>query len=61
MQDKNDEMIRSLVETVARLSDHLKSISEKLEAIEEINSRLKSIDRKTKDSTYVGSSYAWGD
>jgi methyl-accepting chemotaxis protein len=58
MQDKNDEMIRSLVETVARLSDHLKSISEKLEVIEEINSRLKSIDRKTEDSTRVGSSRA---
>jgi hypothetical protein len=57
----NYEMMQALVEAVTRLGEHLEVISKKLEALEKIDNRLKSIDRKTEDSTRVGSSRAWGD
>jgi hypothetical protein len=57
----NYEMMQALVEAVTRISDHLEAISEKLEALEKIDNRLKSIDIKTVDSVRSGSSRAWGD
>lgn len=61
MQNKNDEMILTLIETVVRLEEHVKAISKKLDTLEGINGRLKSLDAKTKDSTRAPSSRAWGD
>jgi hypothetical protein len=60
VEDRNDEMMRALVESVARLEEHLRSINEKLEMLEGINRKLKSIEFSIPGNRYR-STYAWAD